>query len=291
MIVGVSIAVFLIARVSGDPAALLLSNYATPADVESFRRLMGLDQPLWTQYWLFISGAVHGDFGNSYLNHLPAMQLVAIHLPVTIELAVAAMAIGILVGVPLGTAAAVWRDRPVDYIAGLFSALGQSAPAFWLGIMLILLFAVTLRWLPAGGAGSVQHLVLPATTLGIYVSAVLTRLVRVSVARVLVQDYVRTAHAKGLGPRLVLVRHVAKNAAIPVVTVLGLQFGTLLGGAVVTETVFAWPGVGQLAISAVYNRDYPLIQATVFVVAVVVVLISTLLDVLYVVLDPRIRVR
>ena len=281
----------MIARVSGDPAALLLSTYATPQDIESFRRLMGLDQPLWAQYWLFISGAVRGDFGNSYLNHLPAMQLVAMHLPVTIELAAAAMAVGILIGVPLGTAAAVWRERPIDYMAALFSVLGQSAPAFWLGIMLILLFAVTLRWLPAGGAGSWQHLVLPAATLGAYLAAVLTRLVRASVAQVLLQDYVRTARAKGLRPRRVLVGHVAKNAAIPVVTVLGLQLGTLLGGAVVTETVFAWPGVGQLAISAVYNRDYPLIQATVFVVAVVVVAISTALDLLYAVLDPRIRVR
>jgi ABC-type dipeptide/oligopeptide/nickel transport system permease component len=289
VIFGVSIAVFLVSRLSGDPAKLLLSMYATPEDIEAFRRIMGLEDPLIVQYWRFLSNALRGDFGNSYMHHLPSTYLILSHLPATIELALASMAIAVAVGMPVGIVSAIKKNTIVEQGCMLLALLGQSTPVFWLGIMLILFFAVRMNWLPAGGSDTWRHLVLPAITLGSYSTASVARLTRTSVAEVLRQDYVRTAYSKGLRQRSVLTRHVLKNALTPIVTVIGLQFGTLLGGAVVTETIFAWPGVGRLAVDAVYTRDYPLIQATVFVVAVGFVVINTLLDILYHYLDPRIR--
>lgn len=291
VIFGVSTAVFLVSRVSGDPAALLLSQYATAQDIAAFRRIMGLEEPLVVQYWLFISHALAGDFGNSYMSHISSTALVLAHLPATIILAVASMVLAVLAGVPVGVIAAVKKDTIVERISMVFALLGQSIPVFWLGIMLILFFAVNLKWLPAGGAFSWQSLILPAITLGAYSTASVARLTRSSVLETLHQDYVRTAYAKGLPRRRVIIGHVLKNSAIPILTVVGLQFGTLLGGAVVTETIFAWPGVGRLAVEAVYGRDYPVIQASVFIVAVGFVLINTVLDFAYHYLDPRIRLR
>lgn len=289
VILGVSIVVFLVLRVSGDPAQLLLSMYATPEDIAAFRRILGLEDPLIVQYWRFLTHAIRGDFGHSYLSHLPVSYLVGIHLPATIQLAVVSTAISIAIGIPAGIIIAVKRGTIIERIVMLLALFGQSAPTFWIGIMLILIFAVRLNWLPAGTSGSWQHIVLPAITLAGYTTTMVTRITHSSMVDVLQRSYVTVAHAKGLRPRAVVVRHALRNALIPVVTLVGLRFGTLLGGAVVTEVVFAWPGIGSLAVNAVYTRDYPLVQGTVFVVAVGFVLINTFLDFLYVWLDPRIR--
>ena len=289
VILGVSVAVFLVLRISGDPAQLLLSMYATPEDIEAFRRILGLEDPLMVQYWRFLSRAIRGDFGNSYLSHLPVSYLVRIHLPATIQLAVVSMAISLAIGMPAGIIIAVKRGTVIERIVMLLALFGQSAPTFWIGIMLILIFAVRLNWLPAGTSGSWRHIVLPAITLAGYTTTMVTRITHSSMVDVLQRSYVTVAHAKGLCPRAVVVRHALRNALIPVVTLVGLRLGTLLGGAVVTEVVYAWPGIGAMAVNAVYTRDYPLVQGTVFVVAVGFVLINTVLDFAYVWLDPRIR--
>jgi ABC-type dipeptide/oligopeptide/nickel transport system permease component len=289
VIFGVSVAVFLVLRISGDPAQLLLSMYATPEDIEAFRRILGLEDPLLVQYWRFLSRALRGDFGNSYLSHLPVSYLIRIHLPATIQLAVVSTAISLAIGIPAGIIIAVKRGSVTEQIVMLLALFGQSAPTFWIGIMLILVFAVQLNWLPAGTSGSWRHILLPAITLAGYTTTMVTRITHSSMVDVLQRSYVTVAHAKGLRPRAVVVRHALRNALIPVVTLVGLRFGTLLGGAVVTEVVFAWPGIGAMAVNAVYTRDYPLVQGTVFVVAVGFVLINTVLDFAYVWLDPRIR--
>lgn len=289
VIFGVSIVVFLISRISGDPAQLMLSMYATPEDIAAFSKVMGLDKPLYLQYWNFLTHAIRGDFGNSYMHHLPVSYLIKTHLPATIQLAVASMMIAIIIGLPAGIIIALKRGTFIER-AGMFIALfGQSAPVFWLGIMLILIFAVTLRWLPAGTSGTWQHLVLPAFALAGYSITMVTRITYSSMVDVLQKEYINVAHAKGLHGRTVIFRHALRNALIPVLTLVGLRFGILLGGAVVTETVFAWPGMGRLAVNAVYNRDYPLIQGTVFIVAVGFVVLNSGLDFLYRYLDPRIH--
>ena len=289
VILGVSLVVFIFARISGDPAALLLSMYASEEDVARFRALLGLDRPLPIQFWSFLTNAVRGDFGTSFQYHLPALGLVLERLPATIELTVASMLLATILGVPAGIISAVRRHSLLDQVSMTVAMLGQAMPTFWLGIVLVLLFAVNLHVLPAAGGGSIRHLILPSVTLGAYSAAAIARLTRAAMVEVLMRDYVRTARAKGLTERTVLVRHALRNAAIPIITVIGLQTGALLGGAVVTETIFAWPGVGSLAIRAVTTRDYPLVQASVFVVAVGFVLINTILDIAYLWLDPRIR--
>lgn len=289
VVLGVSVVVFVVLRISGDPAELLLSMYATPEDIAAFRSILGLDDPLLVQYLRFLRHALRGDFGYSYLSHLPVGYLVRIHLPATIQLAVVSTAISVAVGIPAGVVIAVKRGTIVERIVMLLALFGQSAPTFWIGIMLILLFAVRLNWLPAGTSGSWQHIVLPAITLAGYTTTMVTRITHSSMVDALQRTYVTVAHAKGLHPRNVVIRHALRNALIPVLTLVGLRFGTLLGGAVVTEVVFAWPGIGSLAVNAVYTRDYPLVQGTVFVVAVGFVLVNTFLDFAYVWLDPRIR--
>jgi ABC-type dipeptide/oligopeptide/nickel transport system permease component len=291
VILGVSVLVFLISRVTGDPAQLLLSMYATPEDIESFRNIMGLDTPPLVQYWNFLSHAIRGDFGRSYMHHLPVSFLIKSHLPATLQLAVASIAIAVAIGLPAGILTAVKRGTVLERFVMALALLGQSAPVFWLGIMLILVFSVNLNWLPAGTSGTWKHLVLPSVTLASFFVTMVTRVTHASMVDVLEQDYVTVAQSKGLLGRTVLVRHALRNALIPVVTLVGLQFGILLGGAVVTETVFAWPGIGRLAVNAVYNRDFPLIQGAVLVVSVGFVLINTFLDMLYHFIDPRIRLK
>ena len=286
---GVSTLVFGVMRLSGDPAVLLLPQEASREDVQRLRQELGLDDPLLLQYGRFLGHAVTGDFGESLRHKEPAMRLVQAHLWATFELACAAFVIAVVVAVPLGILAAIKPNRVSDHVVMSLALLGQSAPTFWIGIMLILVCGLGLRWFPIGGRGTLRHLVMPALTLGAFAMASIARLTRSAMLDVLRLDYITTARAKGLSEGRVVWWHALKNAAIPVVTIMGLQFGTLLGGAVVTETVFAWPGIGRLAIQGIYNRDYPIVQASVFVAAVFFVSINFLVDLLYTLLDPRIR--
>jgi ABC-type dipeptide/oligopeptide/nickel transport system permease component len=303
---GISIIIFTILHLTGDPAVLLMPPDATKEDIDNFRKVMGFNDPLFlqwppwehlrppwgfltdTQYGRFFTGVVRGDFGNSFRHQQPAMSLVMERMPATVQLTLTAMAIAVCVAVPVGILSAVRRNSVLDHTGMVLALLGQSMPVYWLGIMFILLFAVRLNLLPAFGAGSWQHLILPAITLGAFSMARIARLTRSSMLEVLGQEYVRTARAKGLSELRTVLKHGLKNAAIPVVTVIGLDMGTLLGGAVITETIFAWPGVGRLAVQAISYRDYPLVQAAVFTLALIFVLINFLVDILYTYLDPRV---
>ena len=286
---GVVTLVFAALRMSGDPASTMLPGDASVDELRDLRHALGLDQPLYVQYLRFLVGAVTGDFGTSLRHQEPAMALVMERLPATLELAFAALLLSVAVGVPLGILAALHRGRTADVLAMAFAVVGQATPYFWMGIMLILVFAVELGWVPTSGRGGIERLVLPAITLGTHFMAVLARLTRTSMLEILGQNYVTTARAKGLTERAVVLVHALKNAAVPVVTLIGLQFGTLLGGAVVTETIFAWPGVGRLAVQSIFVRDYPVVQAGVFVLALTFVGINLLVDLLYGWLDPRTR--
>ena len=286
---GISTLVFVVMRLSGDPAVLLLPQEASREDVQRLRHELGLDAPFLVQYGRFLGHAMTGNFGESLRHKEPAMQLVRAHLRATLELACAAFVIATVVAVPLGILTALRPNSLADHVVMSVALLGQSAPTFWIGIMLILIFGLGLRWFPIGGRGTLSHLVLPAVTLGAFAMASIARLTRSAMLDVIRLDYITTARAKGVSEWGVIGRHALKNAAIPVVTIMGLQFGTLLGGAVVTETVFAWPGIGRLAIQGIYNRDYPVVQASVFVAAACFVVINFLVDVLYTCLDPRIR--
>ncbi len=292
VVLGVLILVFLILNLTGDPARLMASPQATLEDIERLRRKMGFDRPLPEQFLRFLAGAVRGDFGHSlrYADQ-PALAIVIERFPATVELALATLAWCIPVALGLGLVAAVRQRSVHESVAMTTALLGQSMPSFWLGLMLILIFSVNLGLLPSSGRGTFAHLVLPALTLGGFFMARLTRLVRSGVLDVLGQDYVRTARAKGLAERMVVIRHALKNAAIPIVTIVGLDIGTLLGGAVITETVFAWPGIGRLAIEAIAARDFPVVQADVFFIALAFVVINLGVDVLYTWLDPRVRLR
>jgi len=296
---GISLIVFILLHLSGDPAVLMMPPDATKEDIDNFRKLMGFNDPLFvtwppwrivtdTQYGRFLGGVVRGDFGNSFRHQQPALGLVLERMPATIRLTLAAMGIAVCVAIPVGILSAVKRNTALDHLGMLMALLGQSMPVYWLGIMFILLFAVRLNLLPAFGAGSWKHLVLPAITLGAFSMARIARLTRSGMLEVLGQEYIRTARAKGVRDLTVILKHALKNAAIPVITVIGLDLGTLLGGAVITETIFAWPGVGRLAIQAIANRDYPVVQAAVFVLATIFVLINFLVDVLYSYVDPRV---
>jgi peptide/nickel transport system permease protein len=286
---GVVTLAFAALRLSGDPAATMLPGDASVEELVALRHQLGLDGPLWLQYVQFLGGALTGDFGTSFRHQQPALPLVLERLPATLELAGAALALAVALALPLGILAAVYRGRLLDVLAMAFAVVGQATPYFWMGIMLILVVSVELGWLPTSGRGGLERLILPAVTLGTHFAASLARLTRTSMLEVLGQQFVTTARAKGLSERSVVLAHALKNAAVPVVTLIGLQFGTLLGGAVVTETIFAWPGVGRLAVQSVFVRDYPVVQAGVFVLALTFVAINLLVDLLYGVLDPRIR--
>jgi ABC-type dipeptide/oligopeptide/nickel transport system permease component len=291
VLLGISAVVFIILHLTGDPTVLMLPPDATAEEIARFRRAMGFDDPLYLQYWRFLKGAVHGDFGNSLRHEEPALALVWQRMPATLELTTVALGIALVLAIPAGIISAVFRNTALDYVSTVLALVGQAMPTFWLGIMLILIFSVGLHLLPSSGRGSAAHLVLPALTLGLFTTARIMRLTRSGMLEVLGQDYVRTARAKGVGERRVVWKHALKNAGIPVVTIIGLELGTLLGGAVITETIFAWPGVGRLSVQAIYNRDYPVVQAAVFLLASIFVLVNLVVDVIYTYLDPRIRIR
>ena len=289
VLVGISLVVFIILHLTGDPAALLMPMDATPEQVAQFRQEMGFNDPIIVQYWRFFKGTLRGDFGQSFRHNQPALELVMERMPATIQLTLAAMVIALLVAIPVGIISAIRRNSILDHIGMTGALLGQSTPVFWLGIMLILIFSVTIQWFPSSGRGEIQHLVLPAITLGMFTMARTARMMRSSMLEVMGQEYMKTARAKGLSPGMVILKHALKNAAIPVVTIIGMELGTLLGGAVITETIFAWPGVGRLAVQAIYNRDYPVVQAAVFLLASIFVLVNLIVDLLYTYLDPRVK--
>jgi len=284
--------VFLAVRaVPGDPAQMMLGSTATASDVDALRAKLGLNRPLIVQYGAYMLQTLRLDLGESLRIPQPVVSLVAERLPTTGKLALTAIAIAMLLSFPLGIVAALRPGGLVDGIVSVVSLLGQSIPGFWVGIMFILIFARTLRLLPSGGDESPAHLILPSITVALPLVGVLTRLVRSGLLDVLDEDYIRTARAKGLTPQAVMWRHAIRNMLIPVITVLGLQIGTLLGGAVITETVFAWPGVGLLLVDAITNRDYPLVQAAILFITAIFVTINFLVDLSYRALDPRIRLQ
>jgi peptide/nickel transport system permease protein len=288
---GVSFVVFMILHLTGDPAALLLPPDATAEDVARFRTAMGFDDPWIIQYLRFLKGAIQGNFGESLRHGEPAMHLVVERLPATFQLAGAGLLLALCLAIPAGIISAVKRNTVIDYFSTVVALLGQAMPTFWLGIMLILVFSVRLNWLPSSGRGDLQHLVLPAITLGLFTTARITRLTRSGMLEVLGQDYIRTARAKGVSEQPVVWKHALKNASIPIVTIIGIELGTLLGGSVITETIFAWPGVGRLSVQAIFNRDYPVVQAAVFILASTFVIVNFMVDLAYTWLDPRIRFR
>ncbi len=316
VLLGVSLVIFVLVRmIPGDPAQILLGQTATPETVAQVRRQLGLDKPIPVQYALYVKGAAQGNLGNSILTGRSVTVELRERLPATIELTLSAMLVAILVGVPVGVIAAVKQYSMMDRITSVLALTGVSMPIFWLAMIFIVIFGVRLQWFPFPGRITVpveditglilvdslltlnweafwdgfRHLVMPALALGTIPMAVITRMTRSSVLEVLGEDYIRTAHAKGLRRKTVLTRHAFRNALLPVITVIGLQFGLLLGGAVITETIFAWPGIGQIAYESIYRRDYAMIQAVVLYGAAVFVLVNLLVDILYAVADPQVR--
>ena len=286
---GISLITFALLHVVGDPVLLLLPQEASDKDVALLKEKLGLDRPLWVQYGVFLGDALRGDFGQSLFTQESALALIWERMPATLELTLAGMLVGIGIAIPLGVVSAIRRGSLTDRLCTVAAVAGQAMPIFWLGIMLIILFAVQLRLLPASGRGTPAHLILPAITLGAYLAPLTMRLTRSGMLDVLTQDYIRTARAKGVGERILLFKHALRNAAIPIVTILGVQFGRLLGGAIVTETVFAWPGVASLAVKAIHTYDYPVVQGSVLLLALLIVLVNLLTDIAVTYLDPRIR--
>lgn len=286
---GIVTIVFVVTRLLGDPALMMLPLGTPPDQVAALREGLGLERPLLAQYLDFLLRALRGDFGLSYQFSRPAMSIVLERLPATAALAAGAIAVGAVLGLLGGFLAAVSRGKFLEFLVMFFVLIGQATPTFWLGIMLILIFAVNLGWLPTGGFESAAGLILPVFALGLFVAANIARLFRSSILEVLSEDYIRTARAKGLRPATVYVFHAARNALIPTVTMLSLIAAELLGGSAVTESVFSWPGVGRLLVQAIENNDFPIIQAAVFLIATIFVAVNLLVDLVYVVLDPRIR--
>ncbi len=295
VVVGVTLLVFVILYQTGDPVALMASPDATREEVEALRVALGFDRPWYEQYWSFAKDAVRGDFGNSLRQGQPVFTLIMERLPATLSLAATAFVLSVVFSIPVGIISATRRNSIWDNLTMGGALLGQSLPVFFLGVMLIWIFAGQLGWLPSFGRGdgslasTAKHLVLPSITLATFSLARNARLVRSSLLEVLGLDYIKTARSKGLTERVVVYRHALKNALIPVVTILGLEFGTLLGGAIITETVFAWPGVGRLIILAINQRDFPLVVGAVTIIATLFVFLNLLVDLLYGVLDPRVR--
>src|SRR5438552_12239543 len=284
-------AVFVMVRLSGDPVLLFMPMDIQAKDVNDFRQRLGFNDPLSVQYARFIGGALRADFGESLRYRRDAVGLVLERLPATLLLAGTAMLLTVMLAVPLGVLTAVHRDRLVDHAGTVLTVLGQAVPGFWLGLMLIYVFAVRLRVLPTGGTGTLAHLVMPSIVLAAFFSARIARLTRSAVLEVLGEEYILTARAKGLGEARVIGKHTLRNSAIPIATLAGLEAGQLLGGAVITETIFAWPGLGRLTVQALLNRDFPVVLAAVFVVSVTYTLINLAVDLLYGWLDPRVRLR
>lgn len=290
LLLGVSLLVFsMIHLTPGDPVRLMLGEEASQADIQNIRRELGLDRPLHEQFVAFLGRLATFDLGESLRSRQPVSEELTTRIRPSIELALSAMLIATVLGVLLGVIAALWKGTWVDTAAMITAVLGVSAPTFWVGLIFILVFAVNLGWFPSTGRGTLAHLALPAMTLGIHYAASIARVTRASMLDVLGEDYVRTASAKGLSPHRVTVFHSLRNALLPIVTLIGLQLGSLLGGTVVVETVFAWPGVGRLAIDAIRHRDYPVIQAAILFMAIAFALVNIAVDLLYARLDPRIE--
>lgn len=291
VLIGASAIAFVLLRIiPGDPASLMLSENATEEEIQQMRKQMGLNLPIWEQYINYIKDIVVLDFGNSINRGLPSMQLILEHLPATALLVFWAMVIAIVIAIPLGMYAAVKKNSLSDYIVSVLALIGQSVPSYWLGMMLILFIAVNLNLLPTSGYGSWSHIIMPAFTLAIYQLALIARLMRSSTLEVLNHDYIRTARAKGLPEIVVIFKHVFKNALIPTITMIGLQTGQLLGGAIITEFIFSWPGIGFLTVQSIQAQDYPMIQSLVIISAIVFVVINLLVDIAYAVIDRRIVV-
>jgi ABC-type dipeptide/oligopeptide/nickel transport system permease component len=282
--------VFMLAHiVPGDPVAQMLGEGARADDLQQLRHTLGLDLPLPVQYGRYLAGVAHGNLGESFRFQQPVLHVVISHYPATLELAFVALLVCTGIGIPAGLLAAQRRGTSTDHAIGVFTLFGLSVPNFALGPVLILVFSVILGWLPVSGRGGIAHLILPAFTLGAALAAILTRMVRTSVIEELSSDYVRTARAKGLSESAVLFRHAFRNALIPIITILGLQFGTLLAGTIVTESIFSWPGIGRLAVQAISARDYPLLQGCILMIAVSYVFVNLLTDLVYALVDPRVR--
>src|SRR3954469_10475931 len=284
-----SLTIFLFVRVTGDPVSLLVEPGASPEDIEAMRHQFGLDQPLWIQYWHFVASFLTGDLGQSFYYRTPVLELYFQRLPNSLLLAAVAMALSLLIGIPSGILAAVRVDRFWDSAGKIFALLGLSLPQFWVGLVLILVFSVTLGWLPSSGSGTVWHLLMPAFTLGWYFAAAHMRLTRSSMLEVLGSEYIKLARLKGLPEALVIGKHAFKNALIPVLTLAGINLVIMINVAVVVETVFAWPGVGRLLYEGIAFRDFPVVQATVLMNGAMVIVANLVVDVLYAWIDPRIR--
>lgn len=289
VVIGVSFISFAVLFLSGDPTDTMVGEDWTIEEVQKLRKEMGLDRPWIVQYLGYVSRAVRGDFGESLRYRQPAFELIAERVPATLELALVALVLSVVLALPLGILSASKRGSVYDHGGMIFALFGQSMPVFWLGLMLILIFGVHLKWLPVSGRGGIEKLILPAITLATYSLARNTRVIRSSMLEVLGQDYIRTARAKGLTDMIVVYVHALKNSLIPVVTIIGLEFGHLLGGAVIVETIFAWPGIGRLMIQAVYTKDFPLVQSSVTITALIFVSLNIAVDFVYSYLDPRVR--
>lgn len=290
VLIGVATLVFsLIHLVPGDPAQAMMGDGAAPQDVAELRKSLGLDQPLLQQYVTFLGRAIKGDLGRSFRTGQPVTAMIAERVPATAELAVAAMIVAIVIAIPLGVIAAVWRGTAVDYSAMTFALAGVSIPNFWLGPVLAIVFAVELGWLPVSGRGTPAHLILPAISLGLALAAILARMTRASLLEELNELYVRAARARGVSRALAITGHALRNSMIPLLTIIALQFGAVLTGAVITETIFAWPGIGRLLIQSIGFRDYPMVQGCILLIATTYVTVNLVTDLMYGVLDPRIR--
>ncbi|MEE9185846.1 MAG: nickel ABC transporter permease [Candidatus Binatia bacterium] len=279
---------FLIHLIPGDPVEVMLGETASPADKETLRQELGLDQPLLAQYLRFLSGLASGDLGDSLSQQGRVMDLILRRLPATLELTLAAMGIALMIALPLGIVAAVKRQTWMDHTSLLFSLLGLSIPNFWLGPLLIIVFSIELGWFPVSGRGGLGHLILPSITLGTAMAAVLTRITRSSLLEVIQEDYIKTARGKGLSEWSVWLKHALRNSLLSVITIVGLQFGSLLAGAIITETIFTWPGLGRLTIHAIQTRDYPLAQGCIMLISVSYLVVNLATDLLYKFADPRI---
>jgi peptide/nickel transport system permease protein len=289
-LVGAATASFILVRlIPGDPARVMLGPNASPGEIAQFRSQLGLDQSIWYQYFSYMGRLFRGDFGNSAASGRPVIDEIGARAVNTVELAVAAMILALIIGCLLGMVAALKRDTIWDVSLSGISVAGVSMPVYWIGLLLVIVFAIDLHWLPSSGSGSWQHLVLPAVTLSFFAVGFLSRQTRSAMVDIMEQDFVRSLRAKGLSQGAVVVRHALRNASLPIVTVAGLQFGQMLGGAIVTETIFAWPGLGQLLVNSINARDYVTVQGLVFVFAATLILINLLTDFLYAYLDPRIK--
>ncbi|MBU9849825.1 ABC transporter permease [Rahnella aceris] len=286
---GVSLLIFYSLHLTGDPAAVMMPPGSSQQEIDNFRHSLGFDRSLTWQYWHYLTGVLQGDLGESLRYSQPVTELIGQRVPATLLLAITALLWSTVAGLLLGIISALYQNTLWDLVSRLLAFSGQAVPVFWLGLLLIIAFSLNLRWLPSGGYGSASQLVMPAISLGAYYMSAIARLIRASLIDVLQQDYIRTARAKGLSRWRIVVRHGLRNALIPVITVQGMYFASLLGGALVTEIIFAWPGIGRLAVQAIQNRDFPLVQAIVLLAALVFVGINLIIDLLYVVLNPRIR--